>query len=373
MAYDIDMNRTAIFIKRFPRRAIEMRYGILGSPAWAFRFAQLWECGQGEGVEFFDKSFRKDIARPLARLARARQLQFPSTEKSSLKSWRERESALEAWVDEESSLKALDSYLEVISVLLKQWRTCNQDPVRWWKAAENQEQVAHVSRAVASISYGLLLVERPKPSITMTTAFGREQEDSLLEMARTAAYVLFSDVLVENQKFQFCSRCDAVFLPGKKQKYCSKQCGHIHSGLQSKKATQIARNRNRVREASKALAAWIERGRKRDWRGSVEEALLKTKTRKGESLIVAVTGKSQWLGRCIRAAGSPNDSPQRARLVELCTGPEPSEENRKQISKDLNAFYALIRQAQSRERRFKMRQATVRAASVKRRQEAVPK
>jgi hypothetical protein len=370
LTYDIEMNRTSIFIRRFPKRIFETRYGILGSPVSAFHFAQLWESAKAEGVELFDKSFRKDIARPLARLAWARQLQFLSEEKSSLKALLDRDRVLEAWVEEESSLKALDSYLEVLSLLLKQWRACNQDPVRWWKAADNQEQVVLVSRAVASISHGLLLTGDPKPSITMTMAFGKEQEKSLLKMARTAAYVLFSDVLVENQKFQFCSRCEAVFLPCKKQKYCSKQCGHIDSGLQSKRATLIKLNRDRVREASKAVAAWIDRGAKRDWRGSVEKALFKKRDKKGKGLINGVSRKSQWLGRCIRAAGSPDDSPQRARLVELCTGPGLSEEERKKVSKDLNAFYALIQQAQSRERRFKAKRATAPAANAARRPKA---
>jgi len=180
----------------------------------------------------------------------------------------------------------------------------------------------------------------------MTVAFGKKQENSLLEMARTAAYVLFSDVLVENQKFQFCSCCDAVFLPGKKQKYCSKQCGHVDSGLKSKKKKQLTDNSDRLRVASNAITEWINLRRpRRDWRSYVENALTEN------GLFVDQPRKSQWLGRCIRAACTEDESPRRARIARLCTGPGASKAETREVLKNLAAFYALIRQAQSREKR----------------------
>jgi hypothetical protein len=182
----------------------------------------------------------------------------------------------------------------------------------------------------------------------MTVAFGKKQENSLLEMARTAAYVLFSDVLVENQKFQFCSCCDAVFLPGKKQKYCSKQCGHIDSGLKHKKKKQLEDNSDRLRVASHAITEWINLRRSReDWRSYVENALTKN------DLFFAAQSKSksQWLGRCIRAACTEDNSPERARIARLCTGPGASKAETRVVLKNLDTFYAQIRVAQSRKNR----------------------
>jgi hypothetical protein len=401
------MNRTAIYFEGLPYGgALEIGLGILSSPVLAFRFAQVWERAKSERIDPFDKMSRRRFAWWLLFLTRIEGIQDPP-----------------ALIEEASSLKALDIYLETVFHLLKQWRACDQDPVRWWKETTHVEDVRRVQKAVASTSFVLECVRgyrgaQPKPlwasmagelipapavlmaakpmkkrereqyeniygpawdqepnaplRVVKSKPFMRagpftQAEQALGAAARKMAYLLFSEVLVQGLRVQFCLRrsCGAAFLYGKKQKYCSKQCGHIDSGLQSKKAALIDRNRIRVREASKAIAAWMDSGAKGDWRGSVEKALLK-KYINGISLISG-TSKSHWLGRCIRTAGSPQDSPQRARLVELCTGPKPSEENLKKISKDLNAFYASIRQAQDRTRRFKAKHATTRAANAARR------
>jgi len=203
-----------------------------------------------------------------------------------------------------------------------------------------------------------------------------QAQQALGAAARQMAYLLFSEVLVQGLSVQFCLRCGAAFLFGKKQKYCSKQCGHIDSGKQSKSRTEPRKNRDRVRVASQAIVGWIDRGGRRDWRGSVEKKLSETKVKsnkegtKDEYLIYPSSNKSQWLGRCIRAAGSSDDSPQRARLVGLCAGPGSSEEERKKVLKDLLTFYTLIQKAQSREQLFKSKRARPPAANATRRRAA---
>ena len=316
------------------------------------------------------------------------------------------------------SPKALDCYMETISRLLKQWRACDQDPVIWWKRTSNAEQVRMVRNAVESVRFTLRCERsiwsarwhRPpwasiegesfgKPpwasadseplvhsmarvrnssyTVVKTEAFLRGRLSSI-EAARTAACLLFSEVLVRGLRFEFCGCCDLAFLPGKKQKYCSRQCGHIDSGKQSKSRTEPRKNRDRVRVASQEIIAWIDKGGKQGWRGSAEKKLSDTKVRsnkkgtKDEYLIAPSSKKSQWMGRCIRAASSPDDSPKRARLTDLCTGPGLSEEERKKVLKDLNAFYALILQAESRERSVKAKRATAPAANVARRPKAGP-
>lgn len=395
------MDRTARYLFSFPNRgAEEIEFGILSSPVLAFRFAQVWERAKEEGVDLFDEESRRSFLRGL---------------------WQTSESiSFDRLGDfhKKSAPKALDRYLETISRLLKQWRACDQDPVIWWKRTSNAEQVRMVRNAVKSVRFtmrcerriwserwhrppwasieGESFVKPPWASagselllhstsrvrnspykVVKTEAFLRGGISSI-EAARTAAYLLFSEVLVRGLRFEFCGRCDLAFLPGKKQKYCSKQCGHIDSGKQSKSRTEPRKNMDRVRVASQAIVAWVDRGGRRDWRGSVEKKLSVTKVKsnkkgtKDEYLIAPSSNKSQWLGRCIRAASSPDDSPKRVRLTELCTGPGPSEEERKKVLKDLNAFYALIRQAQDRERSFKAKRATTPAANAERHPAVVP-
>jgi hypothetical protein len=149
--------------------------------------------------------------------------------------------------------------------------------------------------------------------------------------------LLFSEALVENQKIQYCSRCDTAFMPGKMKKYCSKKCGHIDSALKSKKKKQSEDNSDRLRVASHAIGIWINRRSRRDWRSYVENVLTEN------GLFFGQPRKSQWLGRCIRAAFTEDNSPQRARLAELCTGPGASKAKSKEVLKDLANFYALIR------------------------------
>lgn len=362
------MNRTAKFLYSLPDMGIwSGGVGLLTSPVLAFRFAQVWERAKIEEVDPFEMN-RSRFAESLLTLTQLTGDHHPLTQGRG-----------------GSSMKAQDAYLEVISRLLKQWRACDQDPVRWWTTTDNQEEVRQVQRAVASTIFSLR-VERstediqPKPpwgwmageSIWPTRISKREtdaaleewenaikpnaplrvvksmpllrENRSLIKAARTMAYLLFSEVLVQRVRVEFCSRCDAAFLLGKKQKYCSKQCAHIDSGLQTKSKKTQKLNRDRVREASKAITAWLDSQSRRDWRRRVENALTK------RSLILSETNKSQWLGRCIRAAGS-EDSPQRARLIELCTGPGDQAKEIEKVSKDLITFYALIRQAQCRENR----------------------
>lgn len=396
LTYDIGMNRTAIFIAKFfdnfPNRGVEeITYGILSSPVLAFRFAQVWERAKTERIHPFDEKSRRQFVKGLL-LQATESLSFEQLD----------------LIEEESSLKALDCYLGTVSRLLKQWRACDQDPVRWWKEKGNVKHMRMVRRAVAATGFTLRCEKdawstRPKPpwasirdesfvkptwasenssrfftrfrnapfEVVKSAPFLREALPPI-EAARTVAYLLFGEVLVRKLIVEFCGHCDLAFLPGKRTKYCSKQCGHTDSGRQSKSKTQAAKNQKRVRVASEAIAAWIGSLSKKDWRLKAENALFKEEDIKGKPLISNGAGKSQWLGRCIRAAGSPDDSPKRARLAELCTGPGPSEEERKKVSKDLNAFYALIRQAQDRERSFKAKRATAPAANAARHPKAGP-
>lgn len=274
------MNRTSRYLDSFPNRgAEEIEFGILSSPVFAFRFAQVWERAKEEGVDLFDEESRRAFVKGL----------WQTTESMSLD--------LLGDLHKKSSLKALDRYLETISRLLKQWRACDQDPVIWWKRTSNAEQVRMVRNAVESVRFtlrcrrsiwsthrppwasieGASFVKPPWASagselllhsmprvrnspykVVKTEAFLRGRPSSI-KAARTAACLLFSEVLVRGLRFEFCRRCELAFLPGKKQKYCSKQCGHIDSGKQSKSRTEPRNNRDRVRVASQGIVAWIDR------------------------------------------------------------------------------------------------------------------
>ncbi len=364
--YDREMNRTAKFLYSFPDGGIwEIAVGILQSPVLAFRFAQIWERANMEGEAPFDMA-RLIFAGSVHCVTQLTGDDHPTNQGPN-----------------GPSMKALDTYLEVVSRLLKRWRACDQDPVRWCTTTENQEELRLVQSAVASTVFSLKLArshegEQATPPWSLMTgesmwskklskrqteaAFEAHEKAmntpgpwrlvksmpllrervSLIEAARTMAYLLFSEVLVQGITVRFCMRCDAAFLPGKKQKYCSPQCAHIDSGSKTKIKQTRKRNQDRVRVTSQAITAWINSNSKRDWRLRAENALAK------KNLTLSVKGKSQWLGRCIRAAGS-EDGPQRARLTQLCAGPGAREEETEKASKDLIAFYALIRQAQCRE------------------------
>jgi hypothetical protein len=363
----LELNRTTKFLYSLPDGGFwSGGIGILTSPVLAFHFAQVWERAKMEEADPFEVN-RSRFADCLHSLTQLTGDDHPMTQGR-----------------DGSSMKAQDAYFEVISRLLKQWRACDQDPVRWWTSTDNQEEVRLVQRAVASTIFSLRLERstesiQPKPvwswmagESLRTRTTKREsaaaleemrnniegnaplrvvksmpllrEKRSLIKAARTMAYLLFSEVLVQRLRVEFCSRCDGAFLLGKKQKYCSEQCAHVDSGLQTKSKTTRKLNRDRVREASKAIAAWLDSRSRRDWRRKAENALTQ------KSLIHKGTSKSQWLGRCIRAAGSEG-SPQRARLAELCTVPGASAEEIEKVSKDLITFYDLIRQAQCRENR----------------------
>lgn len=368
LQYDREVNRTAKFLDSFPDGGLwEIGVGILQSPLLAFRFAQVWERANMEGEALFEMG-RLNFADSLHRLTQLTGDDHPMNQGPN-----------------GSSMKALDSYLEVVSRLLKRWRACDQDPVRWCTTTENQEELHLVQSALASTVFSLQLgrsregaqATPPWSSMTGESMWSKKlsirqkvaafeahkkamnmlapkrvvksmpllrERVSLIEAARTMAYLLFSEVLVQGIRVRFCTRCDAAFLPGKKQKYCSTQCAHVDSGSKTKIKQTRKLNRDRVRVTSQEITAWINSNSKRDWRLRVENALAK------KNLTLSVKGKSQWLGRCIRAAGSEG-GPQRARLTELCTGPGASEEETEKVSKDLITFYALIRQAQRRENR----------------------
>ena len=199
-------------------------------------------------------------------------------------------------------------------------------------------------KAAAALEAWKTAMERNDPLRVVKSMPLLREKVSLSEAARTMAYLLFSEVLVQGVRVQFCSRCDAAFLPGKKEKYCSPQCAHVDSGLETKSKMTRKMNRDRVREASIAITRCLN-NKSRDWRLEVENELAK------KSLIVGGKKKSQWLGRCIRAAAGPEESLRRTRLAELCTTSGASEREIEKVSKDLITFYALIRQAQGRESR----------------------
>ena len=270
------------------------------------------------------------------------------------------------------SRKALDSYLPVILRLMTQWRACGQDPVRWWTAAKHQEDVRQLQKALNSTSFSLQLrpgspnQQRRPPWSLMAGASRSSDEEvmyenfysrrnapvrllksspfirgmrSLPDIARTAAYLLFSEVLIRGIRFSFCARCGAAFYPGKKQKYCGPRCSHPAPGAISKEKSTRRDNLRRLNVASSALSNWIGNPLGQ-WRDHVENELLKKSLK-------ARVNKSQWLGRCIRAAGLPRNSPKRLRLAELCTQREASDSESKAVTKLVSDLCVLIRKAQA--------------------------
>jgi hypothetical protein len=160
------------------------------------------------------------------------------------------------------------------------------------------------------------------------------------QAAQTSAYALFGDFLGgEPNQIIFCRRCDRPFQRSRKTIYCSLECGHAGSSIDSRHDATARRRRRGLRQATKTLNEWLKNPHRTgsDWRSAAERAFG----------LRSIDGRySRLMSEFIRASRTPSGSDEREKLLRsllLCRTQERKE--LKHVQQLLDGFLANVEKA----------------------------
>jgi hypothetical protein len=310
--------------------------------ALAFRSAQAWEASTAKCGEWAPTGGPEKLAALMSQMAYA-----PANDQVAPFS-----------NDPETCLKAWNAFYCTLWKLLCSWRSAEQDPWRWWSDPHNRALRIGVHEARARIVTSILPVNADGKGAIRSFALFVSAPESLVEFAEILAYITFSQVLLNQERFAFCGFCDAIFrATARRDTYHATICASKDTSNRSKIKRAVRRNYRRILVVCSCL-----RNYRRKLSSSCfpyrrhSPAVLSSRQAVTNALcnrdlidVALYQAKSKWYDRCIFAAKAGFGSSERAKLMNQIVNRiqcilEPAEYERvtRRVSQMLEELYIEI-------------------------------